>query len=61
VLALRGELSDVFLPAAAQRLIKSPAAVEVVVIPGTGHFPPMEKPAECAGQIRDYLNRIRRK
>jgi hypothetical protein len=37
VLALRGELSDVFLPAAAQRMIKSPAAVECCGS-GTGHF-----------------------
>jgi pimeloyl-ACP methyl ester carboxylesterase len=57
VLALRGELSDVFLPAAAERLKKCFPGVEVAVISGTGHFPPMEKPLECAELIRDFLCR----
>jgi pimeloyl-ACP methyl ester carboxylesterase len=58
VLALRGEHSDVFLAPAAARLQKTLPQAEVAVIPGTGHFPPMEKPAACARLIRDFLGRL---
>ena len=57
VLAIRGEQSDVFLPGAADRLKRLAADCEVATIAGTGHFPTMEKPEECAGVIREFLRR----
>jgi pimeloyl-ACP methyl ester carboxylesterase len=57
VLAIRGERSDVFLAEAADRLRRTAPDVEVVTIAGTGHFPTMETPGECAEAIRDFLQR----
>jgi pimeloyl-ACP methyl ester carboxylesterase len=57
VLAIRGEHSDVFLPGAANRLKRLAADCEVDTIAGTGHFPTMEKPEECAKVIREFLRR----
>jgi pimeloyl-ACP methyl ester carboxylesterase len=57
MLVLRGSQSDVFLPEAAERLKRAASDSEVVVIPDTGHFPSMEKPAECAEAIRSFLQR----
>ncbi|MCU0603187.1 MAG: alpha/beta hydrolase, partial [Desulfobacterales bacterium] len=47
-LAIRGRQSDVFLPGAADCLKRMAADCEVATIAGTGHFPMMEKPVECA-------------
>jgi pimeloyl-ACP methyl ester carboxylesterase len=55
VLAIRGELSEVFTAQAANRLKHQAADGEVVTIAGTGHFPTMEKPGECAAAIRGFL------
>jgi len=57
VLAIRGRQSDVFLPGAADRLKRMAADCEVATIAGTGHFPMMEKPVECAEVIRGFLRR----
>ena len=57
VLAIRGRQSDVFLPSAADRLKRMAADCEVATIAGTGHFPMMEKPVECAEVIRGFLRR----
>lgn len=57
VLAIRGEQSDVFVAEAAERLKRTAPDAEVVTIGGTGHFPTMEKPKECAEAIRDFLQR----
>jgi pimeloyl-ACP methyl ester carboxylesterase len=57
VLAIRGEQSDVFLPRAADRLKRLAIDCEVVTVAGTGHFPTMEKPEECAEAIREFLRR----
>jgi pimeloyl-ACP methyl ester carboxylesterase len=57
VLAIRGGRSDVFLAEAADRLRRTAPDAEVVTIPGTGHFPTMEKPKECAQAIREFLRR----
>jgi len=57
VLAIRGEQSDVFLPGAANRLKRLAVDCEVDTIAGTGHFPTMEKPEECAKVIREFLRR----
>jgi pimeloyl-ACP methyl ester carboxylesterase len=57
ILAIRGELSEVFTAEAADRLKHQAANCEVATIAGTGHFPTMEKPRECAEAIREFLNR----
>jgi len=57
VLAIRGEQSDVFLAGAADRMKRLAADGEVATIAGTGHFPTMEKPEECAEVIREFLRR----
>jgi pimeloyl-ACP methyl ester carboxylesterase len=57
VLAIRGEQSEVFLAEASDRLKRIAADCEVVTIAGTGHFPTMEKPNECAEAIREFLRR----
>jgi pimeloyl-ACP methyl ester carboxylesterase len=57
VLAIRGEQSDVFLAEAADRFQRTAPQAEVVTIEGTGHFPTMEKPEECAEAIRRFLRR----
>jgi pimeloyl-ACP methyl ester carboxylesterase len=55
MLAIRGGQSDVFLAEAADRLRRTAPDAEVVAIAGTGHFPTMEKPRECAEAIRAFL------
>ncbi len=57
VLAIRGELSDVFFADAAQRLKGIIADYELQTIPRSGHFPPMEKPQETAALILDFVAR----
>ena len=57
VLAIRGELSEIFFADAAQRLGDIVADYELQTIPGTGHFPPMEKPQESANLILDFVHR----
>jgi pimeloyl-ACP methyl ester carboxylesterase len=56
VLAIRGAESDVFSAGAAARLEARLAGCRVVTLAGTGHFPPMEKPAESAAAIRAFLD-----
>lgn len=57
VLAIRGEQSEVFTEGAAGRLKRLAAGSEVATLPGTGHFPTMEKPEACAQAIREFLRR----
>jgi pimeloyl-ACP methyl ester carboxylesterase len=57
LLAIRGGQSDVFLAEAADRLRHVAAASQVVTLDGTGHFPTMEKPSECAQVILEFLRR----
>jgi pimeloyl-ACP methyl ester carboxylesterase len=58
VLTIRGEQSEIFLPDAARRLGRLLADSEQTTISGTGHFVPMEKPAECAEAIAGFVERI---
>jgi pimeloyl-ACP methyl ester carboxylesterase len=58
VLVLRGEHSDVFPADAADRLKRLVADCEVATIAGTGHFPTMEKPEECAEAIKEFVERL---
>lgn len=60
VLAIRGGHSVVFTEGAAGRLKRLAADCEVATLPGTGHFPTMEKPQACAQAIREFLGRRRR-
>jgi pimeloyl-ACP methyl ester carboxylesterase len=60
VLAIRGELSEVFTAQAASRLKRQAVDCDVVTVAGTGHFPTMEKPQECAEAVREFLRRRRR-
>ena len=57
VLAIRGELSDIFFADAAERLKGIIADYELQTIPHSGHFPPMEKPQESAHLILDFIDR----
>jgi pimeloyl-ACP methyl ester carboxylesterase len=57
VLAIRGELSEVFTAQAAERLKHQAADGEVVTIAGAGHFPTMEKSQECVTAVREFLCR----
>ena len=57
VLAIRGELSEIFFADAAQRLGTIIADYELQTVAGTGHFPPMEKPQESANLILDFVHR----
>ncbi|MGD8613074.1 MAG: alpha/beta hydrolase [Desulfobacterales bacterium] len=57
VLAIRGELSDIFATDAAQRLKGCIADYELQTVSHTGHFPSMEKPEESAHLILDFINR----
>jgi pimeloyl-ACP methyl ester carboxylesterase len=57
VLAIRGELSEIFFADAAERLKAIIADYELHTIPHSGHFPPMEKPRESARLILDFIDR----
>ncbi len=57
VLAIRGDLSDIFFADAAERLKDIIADYELHTIPHSGHFPPMEKPRESARLILDFIDR----
>ena len=57
VLAIRGELSDIFFADAARRLGDMIADYELQAIPDSGHFPPMEKPHESADLLLDFVHR----
>jgi pimeloyl-ACP methyl ester carboxylesterase len=56
-LAIRGEQSDVFHEQAAERLKRLLPSCELVNLNDTGHFPPMEKPHECAAAILEFVER----
>ncbi len=57
MLAVRGELSDIFFADVAERLKDLIADYELQTIPNSGHFPPMEKPRESAHLILDFIRR----
>ena len=55
VLVMRGELSEAF-PAGSARKVKTLRPDwEIRTLPKTGHFFPMEKPAQCAEIILDFI------
>lgn len=57
-LAVRGAESDTLAPAAWQLWQVSQRAASFVEIAGSGHLLPMEKPAEVANQINQFLETL---
>ena len=57
VLAVRGAKSNVFTAGSARLLADRLPGCEVVTMSDCGHFPPMEKPAETAAVILDFIGR----
>lgn len=55
VLAIRGESSPAFLPAAARRLARFLSDYRWITLRHAGHFVPMEQPLDCARAILDFL------
>jgi pimeloyl-ACP methyl ester carboxylesterase len=55
VLAIRGEQTNIFFADAAKRLNDIIADFELITIPNTGHFIPMEKPEPR--HIDDFVKR----
>lgn len=58
VLAVKGASSDAFVSSAARRLKTMIQDFELVDIPQSGHFVPMEQPQACACEIIAFLNRL---
>jgi len=56
-LLVRGEHSDTLRPDAVRRFASEVASSQVVVIPGSTHFVPMERPDEVARVVIDFLRR----
>jgi pimeloyl-ACP methyl ester carboxylesterase len=54
-LVIRGEMSDTLRPEAARRLRRFIPDCRLDIISGTGHFPPMEKPEDCAESIIGFV------
>ncbi len=55
ILALRGEKSDTFVPAAGRRLERIAADAQVLSVAKAGHFLPMEQPAQTAAMIAEFI------
>ena len=53
--AIRGAKSEVFTGLAAKRLADTFVNCQVITLNECGHFPPMEKPAETAAAILNFL------
>jgi pimeloyl-ACP methyl ester carboxylesterase len=56
-LLLYGDRSDTFLHSAARRFARVVPEAEVVGLPDTSHFVPMERPDECRDRTLDFLRR----
>jgi pimeloyl-ACP methyl ester carboxylesterase len=54
-LIIRGAQSDVLGEDTAQRLTDLIPDAQLCTIAGSGHFPPMERPGECAQMIRRFV------
>jgi pimeloyl-ACP methyl ester carboxylesterase len=52
-----GELDKPDFHAIADRLVEGIAGARKVTIPGAGHLPSLERPAETAALVRDFLGR----
>jgi pimeloyl-ACP methyl ester carboxylesterase len=54
-LLVRGELSDILSPETAHGMVQRNPKARLVVIPGSGHTVPLDKPEELAEVVRDFL------
>ena len=57
-LVLVGEEDVLAPPDAARRMATLIPGARLVVIPGTGHLPPVERPSETTAEIREFLRVI---
>lgn len=55
VLVLSGELDPVLGPSVATQIASQFANAEHKTIPGTGHFPPLESPAQVADELTRHI------
>lgn len=58
VLFVQGERSDTFRDEARERVARELPTARVEVVPGAGHFVPMEEPERLGRVILDYLNSL---
>lgn len=58
VLFVQGERSDTFVDAARLRVARELPTARVAVVPGAGHFVPMEEPEGLGRVILEYLNSL---
>jgi pimeloyl-ACP methyl ester carboxylesterase len=56
-LIVRGAQSDVLGEDTAQRLKRLIPDTQLYTIAGSGHFPPMERPGDCAHAIKDFIRK----
>jgi pimeloyl-ACP methyl ester carboxylesterase len=54
-LLLRGEISDVLSPEVARRMVETIPDCRFVVVPGSGHSIPLERPREFLAAVRTFL------
>jgi pimeloyl-ACP methyl ester carboxylesterase len=54
-LIIRGAQSDILSEETARRLIRLIPDAQLDTIAGSGHFPPMERPRECAHAITEFM------
>jgi len=52
---VQGENSDTFLDAARKKVAREVSGARTVVVPGASHFVPMERPAELARLVNEFL------
>ena len=57
LLLVRGEVSNILLPATVTRMLAERPDMEVVSLPGIGHAPTLGEPA-IAAALRDFLERV---
>ena len=58
VLVLVGEEDEVTPPARARAMAEAIPGARVVVIPGAGHVPPLERPAATTQALLEFLHAI---
>ena len=58
VLVLGGEEDAINPPAIPRAMAKAIAGAELVLIPGAGHFAPLEAPEDCARAVARWLARV---
>jgi pimeloyl-ACP methyl ester carboxylesterase len=54
-LIVRGEVSDIFAPAVAERMVRTIPGSRLAVVEGSGHSIPLDKPDGFLTAVRDFL------